>query len=162
MKSLLLVIDLQYIFINKHTNKLPNKIKKIIDSNNYNYDNIAFTKFVNFEDSIFVKKLGWRRCIQDEDKKIVINTQNNKIFEKSIYSAVSKDFIDYINENKITNIYLCGIDTDCCVLKTAFDLFELEYNVYVLKDYCACTHGIEMHNNALEILRRNIGKDYII
>ena len=70
--------------------------------------------------------------------------------------------VDYINENKITEIYLCGIDTECCVLKTAFDLFELEYNVYVLKDYCACTHGIEKHNNALEILRRNIGKDYVI
>ena len=43
-----------------------------------------------------------------------------------------------------------------------FDLFELGYNVYVLKDYCVCTHGVERHNNALEILRRNIGKEYIV
>lgn len=67
MRSLLLVIDLQNIFINDHTSKLPNKIKEIIDNNKY--DNVAFTKFVNFEDSIFVKKLNWRGCIQDEDKK---------------------------------------------------------------------------------------------
>lgn len=160
MRSLLLVIDLQNIFINDHTSKLPNKIKEII--NNNKYDNVAFTKFVNFEDSIFVKKLNWRGCIQDEDKKIVIDTKNNKIFDKSIYSAVNKELIDYLNKNKITEIYLCGIDTECCILKTAFDLFELEYNVYVLKDYCACTHGIERHNNALEILRRNIGRNYII
>lgn len=160
MKSLLLVIDLQNIFINEQTEKLPNKIKEIIDSNKY--DNVAFTRFINYKDSMFVKKLDWRRCIQDEDKKIVINTKNNKIFDKSIYSAVNKELIDYINKNKITEIYLCGIDTESCVLKTAFDLFELEYNVYVLKDYCVCTHGIERHNNALEILRRNIGKNYII
>lgn len=160
MRSLLLVIDLQNIFINDHTSQLPNKIKEIID--NSKYDNVAFTKFVNFEDSIFVKKLNWRGCIQDEDKKIVIDTKNNKIFDKSIYSAVNKELIEYLNKNKITEIYLCGIDTECCVLKTAFDLFELKYNVYVLKDYCACMYGIERHNNALEILKTNIGKNYVI
>lgn len=68
MRSLLLVIDLQNIFI-----KLPNKIKEIIDNNRYDY--VAFTKFMNFEDSIFVKKLNWRGCIQNEDKKIVIDTK---------------------------------------------------------------------------------------
>ena len=31
-------------------------------------------------------------------------------------------------ENKIKDIYLCGIDTDACVLKTAIDLFENNYN----------------------------------
>lgn len=160
MKSLLLVIDLQNEFINKQTERLPDKIKELIDSNKY--DSIAFTRFINFEDSIFVKKLKWRGCIQDNDKKIVINTKNNRIFDKSIYSAVNKELIDYINENNITEIYLCGIDTECCVLKTAFDLFELKHNVYILKDYCACTLGIERHNSALQILRRNIGENYVI
>ena len=62
----------------------------------------------------------------------------------------------------IDKIYLCGIDTECCVLKTAFDLFENEYDVYVLKDYCACMCGTQRHNNAIEILKRNIGYDKII
>lgn len=160
MKSLLLIIDLQNAFINKHTKKLSNKIKQIIDSNQY--DNIAFTRFINFENSIFAKKLNWTGCLKDEDKKIMIDTKNNPIFNKSIYSAVSKQLIDYIKKNKITKIYLCGIDTECCVLKTAFDLFELGYDVYVLKDYCSCMHGVRRHNAALAILSRNIGKDFII
>lgn len=160
MRSLLLVIDLQNAFINEYTEKIPNKIVELINSKKF--DNIAFTRFVNFENSIFVKKLNWKRCISDGDKKIVINTEDNKVFDKSIYSVVCKEFLEYINENKITEIYLCGIDTECCVLKTAFDLFELGYNVYVLKDYCACTLGTARHNNALEILRRNIGEEYVI
>ena len=57
-----------------------------------------------------------------------------------------------------TQIYLCGIDTECCVLKTAFDLFENEYDVYVLKDYCACMNGETRHNNALDILKRKYEK----
>ncbi|MBR3697366.1 MAG: hypothetical protein IKM97_03775 [Clostridia bacterium] len=36
---------------------------------------------------------------------------------------------------------------------------ENEYNVFVLKDYIYCTHGIERKNNAIEILKRNIGKN---
>lgn len=159
-KSLLLVIDLQNAFINKYTQELQNKIKVIIHSKQY--DKIAFTRFVNFEDSIYAKKLGWKRCINDEDKKIVIDVEDNKVFDKYRYSAVNNKLTEYINQNKITAIYLCGIDTECCVLKTAFDLFELGYNVYVLKDYCYCTLGIERNNNALEILKRNIGKDNII
>ena len=47
-------------------------------------------------------------------------------------------------------------------MKTAFDLFENGYNVYVLKDYCACTYGEIRHNNAIEILKRNIGEKYVI
>ena len=160
MSSLLLVIDLQNAFINKYTEKLPDKIKVIIDNNEY--DHVAFTRFINFEDNIFEKKLNWRGCIQDKDQKIVIDTKNNRVFDKSTYSAVNNELKEYIHKNQITEIYLCGIDTECCVLKTAFDLFESEYNVYVLKNYCACTHGKERHNRALEILKRNIGKSHII
>lgn len=160
MKSLLLIIDLQNVFINEETEKLPDKINELINQDKY--DDIVFTKFINSEDSIYVKKLEWKRCIKDEDKKIVIDTRNYRIFNKAKYSVINKEFIEYVNENKITDIYLCGIDTECCILKNAFDLFEAGYNVYVLKDYCACTRGIERHNNAIKILERNIGEKYII
>ena len=59
MSSLLLVIDLQNAFINEHTEKLPDRIKVIIDNNKYDY--VAFTRFINFEDSIFVKKIKLER-----------------------------------------------------------------------------------------------------
>lgn len=160
MNSLLLIIDLQKVFINKNTRKLPKKINKIINDKKYN--KIAFTRFNNFDDSIYVKKLKWKKCINVDDKKIMIDIGNNKVFNKYVYSAVNEEFIKFIKENNITNIYLCGIDIECCVLKTAFDLFELGYNVYVLKDYCTCTHGIIRKNNALKIIKRCIGKDNVI
>ena len=54
MNSLLLIIDLQKVFINKNTRKLPKKINKIINDKRYN--KVAFTRFNNFGDSIYVKK----------------------------------------------------------------------------------------------------------
>ncbi len=160
MKSLLLVIDLQNAFINQNTEKVPSKIEETIASNQY--DDVAFTRFVNYEDSLYIKKLNWRGCLSEEDKTIVINTKDYQVFDKSIYSSVTKELIEYIHKNQITEIHLCGINTDCCVLKTALDLFELGYNVYVLENLCGSTYGMERHNQAIDILKRNIGENYVI
>lgn len=160
MNSLLLVIDVQNQFINNHTKFLPVKIEELIDENKF--DNVAFTKFINTTENLFYKNLNWKGCLTEKSQQLVIKSKKCRIFEKSIYSALNDNLIKYINENNISKIYLCGIDTECCVLKTAFDLFESEFDVYVLKDYCACTHGKTRHENALKILRRNIGKNKVI
>jgi len=106
--------------------------------------------------------LNYYGCIDNSSKEIVIDTKHNLVIDKSIYTAFNKELITYISKYNITEIYLCGINIECCVLKTAFDLFENGYQVYILKDLCACTHGEERKNNALQILERNIGKNKII
>lgn len=158
MKSLLLVIDMQKAFINKNTEFLIEKINALIESKKY--DDIIFTRFINTKESPFAKKLNYYGCIK-EDRKIVVKIKN-KVFDKKTYTALNNEVKDYIDKNKIDKIYLCGIDTEACVLKTALDLFENGYDVFVLKEYCASTHGYERNKNALEILKRNIGKNSII
>lgn len=160
MKKLLLIIDLQQAFINENTEYIINKISDLLDNNKY--DEVAFTRFVNSYDNVCYKRLGWEDCISLESKKIKIDTYDKKIFDKETYTSLTDEFKNYIKENKIEKIYLCGIDTECCVLKTAYDLFENDYDVYVLKDYCACMDGIDSHNSALNILKRNIGEDRVI
>lgn len=115
MKKLLLVIDVQNDFVNDNTKNTLIKIKELVNSNNY--DLIAFTRFINDEDSIWYKKLNYKGCMTKEQQKIVIDTENNKIFDKKIYTAVNDELKDYIRENDISEIYLCGFDTDACVQK---------------------------------------------
>ena len=81
--------------------------------------------------------------------------------DKTIYSAVNKELENYIKDNKIEQIYLCGFDTDACVQKTAVDLFEKNYDVYVLKDYCM-SYNIELHNTIIENLKRLIGEKSVV
>ena len=67
-----------------------------------------------------------------------------------------------IDSNNIETIYLCGIDTDACVLKTALDLFENKFDVKVIED-CSMSHsGIEYHNSAINMLRKLIGNQNVI
>ena len=98
----------------------------------------------------------------NEGQKIVLDTKDYKIFDKKIYSAVNEEFEKWIKDNNINEIYLCGFDTDACIQKTALDLFEKGYNVFVLKDYCMSHCGKELHDIIINNLKRLIGRDNII
>ena len=152
--------DVQNDFINAETKEYVNKIKNLIDSNTY--EEVAFTKFINSKDSLWLKKLNYHGCITKEGQAIAIDTKNYKVFEKTIYSALNDELKTYIKQNEIDEIYLCGFETDACIFKTAIDLFENGYNVYVLKDYTMTHLGLEMHNLIIDNLKRLIGKDSII
>lgn len=160
MNNLLLVIDLQENFINENTKNVPNSIKKLIDSNIANH--IVFTKFINDDSSNFYKVLNYKGCMSEKDRNIVIDTKDYKIIEKRVYTAYNDELKLYINTNNIKTIYLCGIDTDACVLKTALDLFENNFDVKVIED-CSMSHsGIEYHISAINMLRKLIGNQNVI
>ena len=53
MKNLLLVIDVQKAFINENTIQVVERIRDLI--NNNEYDNVIFTRFINYNDSIWVQ-----------------------------------------------------------------------------------------------------------
>ncbi len=160
MNDLLLIIDLQENFINEHTKNVPNNIKKLI--NNKVANNIVFTKFINDENSNFYKVLNYKGCMNEKDRSIVVDTKGYKIIEKRIYSALNEELKLYIDTDNIKTIYLCGIDTDACVLKTALDLFENNYDVKVIED-CSMSHsGIEYHNSAINMLKKLIGNQNVI
>lgn len=160
MNNLLLIIDLQENFINDNTKNVPNSIKKLIDSNITNH--IVFTKFINDGSSNFYKILNYKGCMNEKDRNIVIDTKDYKIIEKRVYTAYNDELKLYIDNNNIKTIYLCGTDTDACVLKTALDLFENKFDVKVIED-CSMSHsGIEYHNSAINMLRKLIENQNVI
>jgi nicotinamidase-related amidase len=67
-----------------------------------------------------------------------------------------------LERRKISEVFLCGIETDCCVLKTAVDLFEHHYRPVVLSSACASRAGKENHEAGLKILRRMIGNEQVV
>lgn len=160
MNRLLLVVDVQNDFINEHTKDTLIKIKELVNSNKY--DLTAFTRFINNENSIWYKKLNYKGCMTKDGQSIAIDIKDNNVFDKKIYTAVNDELKDYIRENDISQIYLCGFDTDACIQKTAIDLFEQNYDVYVLKDYCMSHAGKEIHDLYIQNLSRLIGKNKII
>ena len=118
--------------------------------------------FINDDNSNFYRILNYKGCMTEKDRNIVIDTKNYKIIEKRVYTAYNDELKLYIDSNNFETIYLCGIDTDACVLKTALDLFENNLDVKVIED-CSMSHsGIEYHNSAINMLRKLIGNQNVI
>ena len=148
---------MQNAFINKETYKSVEEISKLLDSPEY--EDIIFTRYVNDKDSLIYKSLGYDECFSEEDRALVFDSKDHRILDKATYSAYEK-LKKHLTEQD--QVYLCGIDVDCCVLTTAINLFENNYDVYVLKDYVYCMNGEETRKEALHILERNIGENRII
>jgi len=158
MKNALLIIDVQKFFINEFTKDIPKKIADFLM--NHKFDFVLFSQFINSENSNFVKYLNWQKMFKPPDRNIVPElgkfvTKNN-IFIKSTFSVFrSKQVQNFLRENKVRKLYICGFDTDRCVLSTAIGAFDLGFEVKVLEDLCASHHGKQYHQNAIEILKRN-------
>ena len=160
MKKLLLVIDVQNDFVNDLTRETLKKIEELVKSKQFT--TVAFTKFINSYNNRFYKDINYRGCSTEKGVSIAIDTEDYKIFNKNVYTALTDEFISYLKNESIEEIYLCGFDTNACVLKTALDLFEQGYDFYILKDYCMSSFSKEIHNNALDILKLLVGNKRVI
>lgn len=166
MKNALLVVDMQNGFISENTEMLPLKIREFIKS--HTFDFILFFKFLNKENSNWVKLLNWRGMFSLDETEIVkelkefSNTDNT--FEKEATFSVfsSKEFLYFLGQNKIEKLFICGLDTHACVLMSVMEAFEKGFNVKVIEDLCIASHGGEYHDMAIKILKSNLGKDAII
>lgn len=160
MKKLLIVTDAQNSFVNEYTAPVLEKIDALVRSQRF--DAVIFTQFVNDENGPWRQKLHYDGCITDKQKRIAIDTTGRRVFEKRGYSALTDELREYLRENEFDEIYLCGFDTDACVQKTALDLFERGYDVYVLRDYCMSHAGKEIHEAIINNLPRLIGRERVV
>lgn len=88
----------------------------------------------------------------------LINFINEKnIFTKTSYSIFkSKWFNEYLEKNKITSLYLCWVDTDACVLASAFEAFDLGFDIKIIKELSYSGSGKNLHNSAIKIIEHCI------
>ena len=162
MKTALLIVDVQNYFINKHTQHIPGNIKSFLENNDFPL--ICFSQFINSPDSNFAKHLNFTGCIKPPHSDIVKELEpwlkKDNVFTKQSFSVFSNPkFLTYLQKNKITDLTICGLDTEYCVLADCFNAFDLGYGVSVIADCCASfTSGEEGHQSALKIIKKNLGK----
>jgi|SRR5690554_230920 len=160
--KLAIMVDVQNGFISERTKHVIPKIEELLKSDFF--DVVFATKFINAQGSSFRKYLSWDKMSNKEEQEIpsLLIPYITKVFEKTTYTALNNEIKEFLNNNNIEEVYIFGIDTDCCVLKTAADLFDNDYRPLVLLEYSSSNGGIESHNAAEIVLRRLIGTDQII
>lgn len=162
MKKALLVIDVQHFFLNPLTKDLPGKMSQYVEKHRKDFDLIVFTKFVNTPMSNTYRLLDWREFMKSPDTDFMEELRPvlkyGTTIEKDVLSALKVPNIKkLLVEHKITDVFLCGIDTDCCVLATAYDAFDQGYRITVLSDLSMTHTGKNLHDAGLIMIEKNIG-----
>ena len=159
MKNII-IVDMQKGFMKKTNCHLIEKLNNYLKENNF--DNIFFTKCVNDCDSPYTKLLNWNGITRQEEQEIVNNIpQNAKILTKNCY-GLSNENIKLFKNLGITEMEICGTDTDACCLAISFNLFDNNIKPIILSDLCASSsRNKNIHLNALEIMKRQFGSENI-
>jgi len=79
---------------------------------------------------------------------------NNKKRLDCFYGTDLRQLLDAL---KVKNVVLMGINTNTCVLNTAFTAFNFDYRVVVLSDCVASMYGEDLHVLGLQNVARCLG-----
>ncbi len=155
----LLIVDVQTGFIIPETRHVIAGIERLIPR----YAHVIATRFFNPPDSNFRRLIHWDLFDrQGPDFPLAIKLPDYAIIvDKPVYTCVTSAFLDLLRHRNVSEVHICGIDTDVCVTKCAVDLFENGLRPVVLGFACASNGGRECHEAALKILVRYIGREQV-
>lgn len=158
-REALLIVDVQEGFINDATAHIPAAVEEL----QHDYDHVYVTRFINGPESPHRKLIDWHRFGNDSaDVPLAFNVKDNvAVIDKFKYTCIDSEFLRELRGKGITEVHICGIDTDACVLKCAVDLFEAGVRPVVIASACASHAGADFHKYGLSILRRLIGRSQI-
>lgn len=163
-KSMLVVIDMQNGFMNELTRGLDARQLTFMGEVPQNVI-VAGTRYVNHEHTPCYIFEGWKDCMDgSSDAELLesISPVLTKVFSKDKYSCWNEEFRQFVSENEIEKIYFFGVNTDCCVLHSAFDCYNDLIDCAVIEDLCASTAGRDVHDAALTVLRSCITPERVI
>jgi hypothetical protein len=174
MKKILIVVDMQYDFIQGSLGSLDalniveNVVKKIKSYNERNDLVIATLDTHNEEylNTLEGEKLPVPHCIKgskghalDEKVKSCLN-ENTIYVEKGTFGSLKlKDIIEeYLKENRIVDrdvtIELVGLCTDICVVSNAILLRAMFPNTKIsVSSFCCAGTSKERHDASLEVMK---------
>ena len=130
LKQASVIIDIQ--------NDITKNYKEIIDNINQSIDwavkkdiHVVYIRHENLSEGTRTFKPNTRGAELAPDLKIV----SKNVFTKYKGNALSsKEFVDFINKNKICEVYIAGADAAACVKSTCYNLRKANYRVHVLSD----------------------------
>lgn len=169
---LLMVIDVQNGFIVPASAAVVPAAVRLIDAWTAAHAPVVLTRYYNHTDSPFTHVLGWHGMTEPPDTDLAaeltpyLGAPEVHVVDKDTYSGLTPAVTDILDSTRATDVFLCGIATDACVLATAIAMFDAGLTPWVVRDACASnasrTPPQRLHNAALMLLDRFIGTSHLI
>ncbi|MBI4170787.1 MAG: cysteine hydrolase [Candidatus Aenigmarchaeota archaeon] len=168
MKALL-VIDMlndfvsgKNILINSRDRKaLINNIKTAMEKARKNKNPVIYVNCSHTLDHPCVKLTG-RHAMKGAKAAEVIEelkpAQNDYVVEKVAFDGFYKTRLErLLKKLRVKDVYLTGVQTDCCIRETAVSAGNRGFRVFIVKNCCA-TNKEWKKRSALDFLSKNVGK----
>jgi len=171
--GLLIVVDMQNGFVNERSRRVVQPATSFLRSWLDRGGSAIVTRFINPPGSKWEDLLHWKRLRESPEIDLVqeiadvitpfVSLGQVLIIDKHSYTSLTQSAIDHIEAQRARDIYICGIATEACVLKTAVDVFEYkDLRPFVLTDLCASNAGESAHEAGLLLAGRYIGTSQLI
>lgn len=167
-RSVLVVVDVQNGFIREASAPVVPVIADLVDRWQRAGEDTVFTRYLNYEGSPFERLIGWSELMTSPQTDIVEELQPyakkaTAVIDKFGYGLFAdKAGAALVSEHGWTEIYVCGIATESCVLATALGAFEANLNPWLIEDASASHAGQHAHDAGVLVTRRFIGEGQII
>lgn len=168
INSVLLVIDTQVGFVSPASAQTVPIIADLLARWQGAGGATVMTRFVNSEDSPYVRIIGWRALMPGSvDVEFTAEVapyaaSASLVVWKDGYTALVPAVREFISETGRENVWMCGLDTESCVLATSFSVFESGLTPWIITDACASHAGGQVHEAGLLVADRNIGAGQLV
>lgn len=165
--AVLIVIDAQNGFISEHSAPAIPVIAELVDRWQNAGGDVVFTRYVNYTGSPYERLINWSKLMTSPEIDIVpelasLASKATAVMDKTIYSFFSEKGEALVREHGWTDLYVCGLDTESCVLKTVVDAFERDLTPRLIEDASASHAGRHVHDAGVLVASRFIGPSQII
>ncbi|MEV6340957.1 isochorismatase family cysteine hydrolase [Nocardia vinacea] len=171
-RAALLVIDVQNGFVNEFSAHVVPVIADLATRWARTGRPTVYTRYWNYPGSPWERLIGWKALYGPPETDIVdelahlVTEPGAQLLDKKVYTALTPKGIDLLRALDVTDLIICGIATDACILKTALDAFEHGYTPWVIRDAVASNatrhRATEIHESALLHISRLVGEGQII
>ncbi|MGD9526964.1 MAG: isochorismatase family cysteine hydrolase [Dehalococcoidia bacterium] len=166
-RSALVVVDVQNGFVTDASRHVVPIIAKLAESWLTAGSDVVFTRYVNYTGSPHERILGWSQLKHSPEIDIVdaLNDHVERavaVVDKKVYTLFNDEGESIVATHGWTDLYICGIDTEVCVLKTAVDAFERGITPWIVTDASASHAGQAYHDAGLLVATKFIGRGQLV
>jgi nicotinamidase-related amidase len=167
-RPVLVVVDVQNGFVRDTSRHVVPVIADLLDRWQAAGLDVVFTRYFNAPGSKFERLFGWTGLQGPPETDLVpeLTVQAQRataIVDKHTYSLFTPQGHELVRRHGWTDLYICGIATESCVLKTAVDAFEQgDLTPWIIQDASASHAGPAAHSAGIVVAARFIGPNQII
>jgi nicotinamidase-related amidase len=164
--TVLYVIDVQNGFVTEQSRHAVPQIVDLVSRWSELGGRMVFSRYHNYAGSELERLVDWRQLYGSPETDLVPDlepyAQHAPVIDKGTYSGLTREMLQLIHRNRWTDVVMCGIDTDLCVLATAIEAFDHGLTPWVVTDASASTGGPSVHEAAIMIMARGIGSQQMV